>query len=80
VPNRGGATNTIAMRNINDAFGQFDGTGTNGTSSAQQNHHFGKCGSTGDDYSFATGFCASTSLYPHSFNGGQGRYLQWWIK
>lgn len=44
----------------------------------QGNHHFGKC--PGDDYSFSTYHCPGTQLVPHSFNSGEGRYLQWWVK
>jgi hypothetical protein len=74
VPNRGGADNTIAMNNFNNMFGWFGET--------QVNHHFGKCGgAAGDEFSFATKYCAYGNLYPHtSINGGEGRYLQWFVR
>jgi hypothetical protein len=74
-PNPGGLTGTanqIGMNNINNSFGWFG--------EVEVNHHFGKCNSGGDDYSFATPTCGTASLYPHSFNGGQGRYLQWFVR
>ncbi|MCL1934737.1 MAG: hypothetical protein FWF53_13105 [Candidatus Azobacteroides sp.] len=72
TPNRGGASNQISINNINNSFGWFGET--------QPNHHFGKCGATGDDYSFSTRTCGNGDLYPHSFNNGQGRYLQWFVR
>ena len=76
VPNPGNlssTTNQISMTNVDNSFGWFGET--------QVNHHFGKCGGTsGDDYSFSTRTCASSSLVPHSFNNGEGRYLQWFVK
>lgn len=58
----------------NNLFGYFGET--------QANHHFGKCGGTSaSDTSFATTTtCTGSSLVPHSFNGGEGRYLQWFVK
>lgn len=53
--------------------------GWHGVGEGEINHHWGKCGSAAaDDYAFTTMNC--NSQYPHSFNGGQGRYLQWWVK
>jgi hypothetical protein len=76
IPNRNagtGGNNTIAMNQIDNSFGWFDQT--------QANHHFGKCGGTeASDYSFSTKTCAGSSLVPHSFNNGEGRYLQWFVK
>ena len=73
TPDRGGAVNTMRMSDCNNMFGWFGET--------QPNHHFGKCGGvSGDDYSFATRTCAGSSLVPHSFNNGEGRYLQWFVK
>lgn len=56
-------------------------------------HSFGKCRSTtsdssaeGDDYAnnrsttSANNGCTSGNRTPHSFNNGEGRYLQWFIK
>jgi hypothetical protein len=71
-PNKGGANNTIAMNQNNNAFGWFG--------EIQANHHFGKCTARGDDYNFATKTCATAALFPHSFNNGQGRYLQWFVR
>jgi hypothetical protein len=75
-PNRNIGTtnsNTISMDEMNNMFGWFGET--------QPNHHFGKCSSaSADDYSFATKHCTTTNLYPHSFNNGQGRYVQWFVK
>jgi hypothetical protein len=74
-PNRGGDNNEMRMNGINNGFGWFGET--------ESNHHFGKCNNgagANDDYSFVTKTCASANLVPHSFNGGQGRYLQWFIK
>lgn len=72
-----GVTNINA--NIhNNLFGYFGET--------QANHHFGKCTSstatsgTGDDYNFTTASCAYGYLKPHSFNNGEGRYIQYWVK
>lgn len=72
---------TIDSSIIDNLFGYFGGT-------SQVNHHFGKCtsssgtGGTGDDYSFATyKSCDYSLLKPHSsINGGEGRYLQWFVK
>jgi hypothetical protein len=65
--------NSISTSTWNNMFGWFGET--------QPNHHFGKCGGTsGDDYKFTTKSCASTTMAPHSFNGGEGRYLQWFVK
>ena len=71
-PNRGGADNQIRMTDIDNSFGDF--------SQPMANHHFGKCGSTGDDYSFSTKTCPSANLYPHSMRDGEGRVLQWFIR
>ncbi|MFZ4928127.1 hypothetical protein [Chryseobacterium sp. Mn2064] len=61
---------SINANQYNNLFGFFGET--------EVNHHFGKC--TADDNSFATVRCSSGNLTPHSFNSGQGRYLQWWVK
>jgi hypothetical protein len=74
IPNRGGANNEMRMNAIDNSFGWFGETN-------QANHHFGKCGGTSaDDYSFATKQCTGSTRVPHSFNGGEGRYLQWFVK
>ncbi|GHT32094.1 hypothetical protein FACS189434_03080 [Bacteroidia bacterium] len=70
VPNLGGGNNEVQVSNINNAFGWW---GEN-----EVNHHFGKC--TTDDYSFSTKTCGHGSLVPHSFNSGEGRYIQWFVK
>ncbi|MDR0437127.1 MAG: hypothetical protein LBH22_02355 [Bacteroidales bacterium] len=53
------------------------------------NHHIGKCNTAGaPDFSFGTVAggtggtmdCAMGSLVPHSFNNGNGRYIQWWVR
>lgn len=77
IPKRPGATdNIMRFSYANNMFGWFGET--------QPNHHFGKCGVNGDDYSFTPKTCGSsattTSLRPHSFNNGEGRYLQWFVK
>ena len=73
VPDYGRTNNTIAFSQIDNSFGWFGET--------QANHHFGKCdGTAGDNYSFTTKSCAGTSLIPHSFNNGEGRYLQWFVR
>ena len=69
---------TINANIHNNLFGYFGET--------QANHHFGKCTSstnaagTGDDYSFSTASCGYGYLKPHSFNSGEGRYIQYWVK
>ncbi|MDR1632654.1 MAG: hypothetical protein LBR97_07220 [Dysgonamonadaceae bacterium] len=73
LPNRGGSDNTVSMKNINNAFGWFGET--------EVNHHFGKCGGqNGNDFDFSIKTCINTNLYPHSFNNGEGRYLQWFVR
>jgi hypothetical protein len=73
IPNQGGNDNTISIININNAFGWFGET--------EVNHHFGKCGGlTANDFDFTTKTCSATNLYPHSFNNGEGRYLQWFVR
>ena len=70
---------TINPNIINNCFGYFAET--------EQNHHFGKCGGTsGSDTSFGTASCdagatpsSTAGLVPHSFNGGDGRVLQWFM-
>ena len=78
IPNKGADNNSIRICDINNAFGWFGET--------EANHHFGKC--THDDYSFQhtenywgmKKACQSSKLKPHSFNNGQGRYLQWFVR
>lgn len=72
IPNKGGRNNTQTLNSSNNMFGYFG--------EEQPNHHFGKCGDGSDDYSFDSKTCGTASLRPHSFNNGQGRYLQWWVK
>jgi hypothetical protein len=74
VPNKGGANNEQQMNANNNMFGWFGET--------QPNHHFGKCGgAAASDFDFTTKTCAGSSLVPHStINGGEGRYLQWFVK
>ena len=75
VPDRGGAVNTMRMNAVDNSFGDFSQT--------EPNHHFGKCNNgsgANEDYSFATLTCAPANLVPHSFNSGQGRILQWFVK
>jgi hypothetical protein len=73
VPNLGGANNTIAMSHINNAFGWFGET--------EVNHHFGKCSSTtASDTDFSIATCSPANLYPHSFNNGEGRCMQWFVR
>lgn len=80
--------NTVTSTNLNvmdDIWGPY-GDNT-------FNHHIGKCKVTnstaaaaGDDYQGLTG-CngayyngAGSYRTPHSFNGGEGRYVQWFVK
>ncbi|THV60474.1 MULTISPECIES: fibrinogen-like YCDxxxxGGGW domain-containing protein [Chryseobacterium] len=63
----GTSINASSFNNLFGFFGEVEG-----------NHLFGKC--TTDDNSFATQTCSYTSLRPHSFNSGEGRYLQWFVK
>jgi hypothetical protein len=72
VPSFNG-TQTIKLNTIDNVFGYYGDT--------QSNHHFGKCRQNGDDYSFIQyASCPSGDLYPHSFNNGEGRYCQWFVK
>ncbi|MCD7971071.1 MAG: hypothetical protein LUG18_00140 [Candidatus Azobacteroides sp.] len=44
------------------------------------NHHFGKCGgNAGSETDFTIPACYQ-DLYPHAFNNGEGRILQWFVK
>ncbi|MDH6308594.1 hypothetical protein M2451_000905 [Dysgonomonas sp. PFB1-18] len=75
VPDKGGDNNQMSLFHNNNMFGWFG--------EDQPNHHFGKCNSaTADDFDFSVKRCAGhTNLYPHSsLNGGEGRYLQWFVK
>ncbi|MCL2027733.1 MAG: hypothetical protein FWG79_04505 [Bacteroidales bacterium] len=75
IPDRGGADNIIAWGHIDNSFGDFSQT--------MPNHHFGKCSSgsgANDDYSFETKTCSPSNLVPHSFNSGEGRYVQWYVR
>jgi hypothetical protein len=78
VPNKGASNNEARISMMNNAFGWFGET--------QGNHHFGKCGgASADDYDFTTKTCGSGTgtldLKPHNtINGGEGRYMQWFVK
>jgi len=74
--NGGGAANQLRMADMANMFGVHS-TGTT-TGSMPPNHHFGKCGS--DDFSFSVVRCPASSMVPHSFNNGEGRYMQWWVR
>lgn len=66
---------TFDARGFNDLFGSH--------LEDEMNHAWGKCGASSDDYTFTnSGYdrCSSATLQPHSFNDGQGRYLQWFVK
>lgn len=65
---------TFNANYFNDLFGAFN-SGEN-----QINHQFGKCLAGSDDYAFTTMFCTGSQLVPHSFNSGEGRVLQWFVK
>ncbi|MCL2413629.1 MAG: hypothetical protein FWC94_00025 [Bacteroidales bacterium] len=69
--NGGGAANTISMANMHNMFGN--------PSTTMPNHHFGRC-PAGDDYSFTIRTCAAATMIPHSFNNGEGRFMQWWVR
>jgi hypothetical protein len=74
-PNRGGDINTTRVSDFDYLFGNF--------SSTMPNHHFGKCVNgfgVGDDFSFEIRTCLPANLVPHSFNNGEGRYLQWYVR
>ena len=74
-PDEGGTFSyTFNPNTLNNMFGWFAET--------QPNHHMGKCQSgTSESAQYTTsGSCFWQTLVPHDFNGGQGRYLQWWIK
>ena len=74
-PSEGGTYSyTFSTRGFNNLFGWYgEDTG---------DHQFGKCRS--DDYtnyrSSDSNGCSGSSKSVHSFNNGQGRYLQWWVK
>lgn len=71
-------TYTTVNSNVNDLN---DITGPYGAEQ-QLNHMIGKCGnSTADDYA-GVATCVSTraARKAHSFNSGQGRYIQWFVK
>lgn len=74
VPNKGAANNKARMHDFNNTFGWFGEDGPN--------HHFGKCGgASASDYDFSTLRCTGTTMRPHNtINGGEGRYLQWFVK
>ena len=78
VPNKGGANNEMRISEMNNMFGWYG--------EDQPNHHFGKCGTSttvasGDEFSFTTKRCTNTLLWPHTtFNGGQGRICQWFVR
>jgi hypothetical protein len=63
---------TFNANSFNDLFGFFGET--------EINHHFGKCGAGSDDFLFTPNSCSSSQLVPHSFNSGEGRVLQWFVK
>lgn len=44
------------------------------------NHHIGKCGNTASDDYAGVVECNGTGRVPHSFNSGEGRYIQWFVK
>lgn len=68
----GPMTVTVPANRFNNIFGAISETDVN--------HHIGKCGQGSDDYSFGTENCSPGNKYPHSFNGGEGRVVQWWVK
>jgi hypothetical protein len=74
-PNLGGINNTMTMASFDLLFGNFN--------SMMPNHHFGKCNigpGSDDDFCFSTRICSPVNLVPHSFNDGQGRILQWFVR
>ena len=77
--NGGGTENRLRMADMANMFGVH--TSSTGASSQPPNHHFGKCGTaTGHDFSFSIVRCTAASMVPHSFNNGEGRYMQWWVR
>jgi len=82
----GGVDNTQTNGSMNQMFGSFDGT--------QPNHHFGRCGRNGDNFSFSTRTCSGSGtndagLFPHTHLNNpvqgrpgemHGRVLQWWVR
>lgn len=67
----GNGDNSVSIPGSANLFGLFRAGGE-----PSLNHLFGKC--TSDDNSFSTPTCVNTT--PHSVNGGEGRYLQWFVK
>lgn len=68
---------TFAPRGFNNMFG-WHGEYT-------LDHFFGRCGAaTGDNYTNnmpgVNIGCTAANKRPHSFNNGEGRYLQWFVK
>lgn len=86
--NPDGSTTNITGPN-NWSFYLWSSNRSNTNSSFQMfNHHIGKCkvggtttGAEGDDYQGVVSCDRRYNTYtPHSFNGGEGRYVQWFVK
>lgn len=74
-PDDGGSSYsyTVNTNHLNNLFGWFG--------ESEADHSFGKCGS--DNYinqGTASHGCTGSSKTVHTFNNGEGRYLQWWVK
>lgn len=80
--NTNGTTTTSNLTALDDIWGSYG--------DSTFNHHIGKCkatnstsGAIGDDYqglTECTGSYYTTYRTPHSFNDGEGRYIQWFVK
>ncbi|SHF41013.1 fibrinogen-like YCDxxxxGGGW domain-containing protein [Chryseobacterium sp. OV279] len=67
-----GATINTNLTALDDIWGNYG--------DSTFNHHIGKCGNAAsDDYAGVTE-CVGTGRAPHSFNNGEGRYVQWFVK
>ncbi|SHL54167.1 hypothetical protein SAMN05444360_102251 [Chryseobacterium carnipullorum] len=80
--NTNGSTTSSNLVGLDDIWGPY--------SDSTFNHHIGKCRPTlngttgiGDDYQGVVECNGGLNVIyrtPHSFNGGEGRYVQWFVK
>lgn len=61
------------IRDLNDHFHLYP-------AETQINHHIGKCGNATASDIAGVANCAGNARVPHSFNNGEGRYIQWFVK
>ncbi|MGG5210778.1 fibrinogen-like YCDxxxxGGGW domain-containing protein [Chryseobacterium sp. MIQD13] len=70
-----GSSATFNKYDINDLFGLYM------NAENQLNHHIGTCSNSTDDYGGASACNNGWSNWrPHSFNNGEGRIVQYWVK